>query len=134
MDRQSLIDFTQRIAHAPDNDARVRQFVDLAPSSTLARLGLARRPSLIGTVLSYTGAIAFGALVGAGAALLLTPTTGPELQTKLRRQAKRVSRDVKMATGRVERAASEDRDQVAPTTSTDGASASSNHARQGAHA
>jgi len=130
-----MIDFAQRIANAPDNDARVRQIVDLAPSSALARLGLARQPSMIGTVLSYTGAVAFGALVGAGAALLLTPTTGPELQTKLRRQAKRVSRDVTKATDEAREAASEVRNQVASFTNTEGeSSTASNNRRHGTHA
>ena len=112
MERQAMIDFAQRMMHAPDNDTRARAIVDLAPDSALSRMGLARQSSTMGTVLAYTGAIAFGAIVGAGAALLLAPTSGDELQKKLRKQAKRISKDVKKATDQVEEAVMEVREQV----------------------
>lgn len=131
MDRQQMFDLAQRIVNARDNDARVRELVSLAPDSALARIGLARQPSMLGTVLSFTGAIALGAVIGAGTALLLAPTSGEELQTKLRRQAKRVSRDVKKATDQVEEAVSEVRDQVNAFTQGDSTSSTKGH---GAHA
>ena len=131
MDRQNMFDLAQRIVNARDNDARVQELVSLAPDSALARLGLARQPSMLGTVLSFTGAIALGAAIGAGTALLLAPTSGKELQTKLRRQAKRVSRDVKKATDQVEEAVSEVRDQVNALTHGESASSTKRH---GAHA
>jgi len=131
MDRQKMFDLAQRIVNARDNDARVQELVSLAPDSSLARLGLARHPSMLGTVLSFTGAIALGAAIGAGTALLLAPTSGKELQTKLRRQAKRVSRDVKKATDQVEEAVSEVRDQVNALTHGESASSTKRH---GAHA
>jgi hypothetical protein len=132
MDRQAMIDFAQRMMHAPDNDARVHELVNLAPDSALARVGLARQPSMLGTVLSFTGAIAFGAVIGAGAALLLAPTSGEELQGKIRKQVRRLSRDVKKATDQVEEAVSEVREQVDAFTQGDSTSRTSK--RHGAHA
>jgi len=129
-----MIDFTTRLVHAPDTDARMRQVVSLAPSSALARLGLVRRSSAMEMALSYGGAIAFGALVGAGAALLLAPTTGKELQSKLRQQAKRVSRDAKKASDRVEEVVSEGRERVSTNSHSDGISPSSNDKHRDAHA
>jgi len=131
MDRQQMIDLAQRIVHAPDNDARVQELVQLTPSSTLARIGLAHRPSMLGSVLSFTGAVAIGAIIGAGTALLLAPTSGEELQTKLRRQAKRAARIVTKATDQAEDAVSEVRDQVNAFTNDDSASSTKRH---GAHA
>lgn len=112
MDSQTMFDLAQRLVHAPDNDARARELVNLTPDAMLSRLGLARKPSVLDTFLSLTGAAAFGAIVGAGAALLLAPTSGKELQTKLRRQAKRAARDVQKATDQMEEKISEVREQV----------------------
>jgi hypothetical protein len=132
MDRQSMMDFAQRMMHAPDYDARAREIVGLTPDTMLARMGLARQPSTIGIVLSYAGAIALGAIAGAGTALLLAPTSGEELQEKLRAQAKRLSRDAKKATDQVEEAVSEVRDQV--NAFTHGDSTSPTGRRPGPHA
>lgn len=112
MDKQQIIDFAQRMRSARDNDARMQEVVRLAPDSTLSRLGLQHRSSLLGTVLAFGGAVAIGAVIGAGAALLLAPTDGKEMRTKIRRQAKRVSRDVKKASESVEHAMTEARDQI----------------------
>lgn len=112
MDRQEIIDFAQRMRSARNNDARMQELVRLAPDSALARVGLQRQSSMLGTVLAYGGAVAIGALIGAGAALLLAPTDGKEMRNRVRRQAKRVSRDVKKVTGNVEQAMSEARDQI----------------------
>lgn len=112
MDRQDIIDFAQRMRSARNNDARMQELVRLAPDSALARVGLQRQSSMLGTVFAYGGAVAVGALIGAGAALLLAPTDGKEMRNRVRRQAKRVSRDVKKVTGNVEQAMSDARDQI----------------------
>ena len=122
MDRQQIIDFATRMRNARDNDARIQEVVRLAPDSALSRLGLQRQSSMLGTVLAYGGAIAFGALVGAGAALLLAPTDGKEMRSRVRRQAKRVSRDVKKVTENVEQAVSGAREQISALTHTSTAS------------
>jgi len=127
-----MMDFAQRMIHAPDNDTRAREIVGLTPDATLARIGLARQPSTIGIVLSYAGAVALGAIAGAGAALLLAPTSGDELQEKIRTQAKRMSRDMKKATDQVDQAVSQVRDQVNEFTQDDSTSPSSKG--HGAHA
>ena len=119
MDSQSMIQLAQRILHAPNNDARVSELVHLAPDAALARIGLAHRSSFLGTALSLTGALVVGVAIGAGAALLFAPTSGNELQAKLRRQAKRLSREAKKAAGRVEAVVSSE---STPSTSLDGAS------------
>jgi hypothetical protein len=102
MNRQAMIDFAQRVAHARDNDARIHEIVKLAPSSTLSRFGLAHQPSALGTFFSYAGAVLCGAIVGAGAALLLAPSSGEELRADLRTQADRLTRKAKSAADRVE--------------------------------
>ncbi len=116
MDKQRIIEFAQRLRDAPDNDQRMQQLVGLAPDAALARLGLRRRSGTLGAVMMYGSALVIGALVGAGAAMLLAPTDGKELRTKLRRQARRVSRDVKKVTGEVEEAIAEARGQVGALT------------------
>lgn len=45
MDRRAMIDFTQRLMHAADNDARLHELVHLAPDAMLARVG--PKPSAI---------------------------------------------------------------------------------------
>jgi gas vesicle protein len=130
-----MIQLAQRIMNAPDNDTRVQELVALTPDATLARIGLARRPSFLGTALTITGAVAVGAVLGAGTALLFAPTSGRELQTKLRRQAKRVSKDVKKATDQVEEAVAEVREQVASFTQGETTTSHNGHGkRHGAHA
>ena len=91
MNRQTMVDLAQRVARAPSNDARMHELMHYAPNSTLARFGLAHRSSGLGALLGVTGAFAIGAMVGAGVAALLTPTSGKELQTKLRGQGTRLS-------------------------------------------
>ena len=53
----------------------------------LGRIGLARRPTVSGQVLPAAGLIAIGALIGAGAALLLAPSSGTALRSRLSGEA-----------------------------------------------
>lgn len=132
MDRQAMMDLAQRIVHARDNDARAREVMTLASDDLLHRLGLAREPSLLERTLTIGGAIALGAVVGAGTALLLTPSTGAEMQDRLRTQAKRLQKDFRKVTDRVEQTASDVREKVDALTSDD--SMSPRDGRQRAHA
>ena len=102
MDTQEMFTLAQRMLAGPDTDARMRALVRLAPDGMLSRLGLEQRSSALGTALSMTGVFVGGAALGAGAALLLTPVTGEELQARIRKQAKRVSGDVKKAADRID--------------------------------
>jgi hypothetical protein len=131
MDRQAMTQLAERIARAPNNEARVQELVNLAPDAMLSRIGLAHRSSMLGTALTFTGVFVVGAAIGAGAALLFAPTTGQELQTKIKKQGRRLSRDVKKATDSVEERVAEVRDQVSSFTSSDH---NSHGKRHGAHA
>jgi hypothetical protein len=122
-----MMDFADRIVRAPDNDARAREIVNLAPDATLARYGLMHRPSMITTTLAFTGAVAIGAFIGAGAALLFTPMTGKDVQEKLRTQAKRLSREAKNAADRVESSVANIRDQVTDASEGDATSPDRRH-------
>lgn len=97
MEPQTMFDLAQRITRAPNNDARMQELMELVSNRTLSRFGVAHRTSALSMVLSLTGAVAIGAILGAGTALLLAPTSGKELQTKLRGQAQRLSRSAKKA-------------------------------------
>ena len=97
MNRQAMISLAQRLTQAPDNAARLLEIGNLAPDAILSPLGLARRSSFATTALTATGIFVVGAAIGAGVALLLAPTTGLELQTKLRSKGERVTRDRRMA-------------------------------------
>ena len=112
MDRNEMMDVARRIARAPNNEARICELTSLASDAALSRLGLQHRSSMLGTAMTVTGALVIGAAIGAGAALLFAPTSGKELQQKLRRQAKRVSRDVKKAQSEVEERVSDVRDSI----------------------
>lgn len=132
MDRQTMIDLAQRIARAPSNDARITELANLAPDAMLARYGLAHRSSVLGSLVAGTGIFLAGAAIGACTALLLAPSTGKELQQKIRKQSRRVSRDVKKATADMEERVAEVRDQVSSFTGSD--HHTSHGRRNGVHA
>ena len=97
MDRQAMINFAQHLANAPDNAARLIEVGSLVPETMLSPLGLARRTSFSTTALTVTSIFVVGAAIGAGVALLLAPTSGEELQTKLRSRGERATRDAKIS-------------------------------------
>jgi gas vesicle protein len=52
-------------------------------NDVLGLVGLARRNSAFGRLMPVVGWIGLGAVVGAGTALLLTPSSGREMRAKL---------------------------------------------------
>jgi len=56
---------------------------DLDIDDYLGRVGLARKTSLGGQLLPAAGLVAIGALVGAGTALLLAPSSGTALRSRV---------------------------------------------------
>jgi len=61
----------------------VRSIGDVDFSDILGVVGLERRPSAYSRVLPALGLVAVSAAVGAGAALLLAPSSGEELRARL---------------------------------------------------
>jgi hypothetical protein len=97
-----MMQLAQRLAHAPSNEARMCEVTGMIPDATLARYGLAHKTSALTTALTMGGMVLVGAAIGAGVALLFAPTSGRELQQKMRRSAKRMSREMRKATTEVE--------------------------------
>lgn len=62
---------------------------DLSKEDVLATLGLAFKPSTSQRVIGALGAFGLGALVGAGVALLLAPSSGEDLRDDLGRRIRR---------------------------------------------
>jgi hypothetical protein len=56
---------------------------NLDKDDILSALGLVSKPTASGRLLGSVGIFAVGLLVGAGAALLLAPTSGPDLREGL---------------------------------------------------
>jgi len=61
----------------------VRNIGDVELNDILGVVGLERRPSAFSRVLPALGLVAVSAAVGAGAALLLAPSSGEELRARL---------------------------------------------------
>lgn len=57
------------------------------PDDLLHRIGLERRRSAMDVVLPALGFFAVGALIGAGVAVLVTPSSGPEVRRKIAKAA-----------------------------------------------
>lgn len=74
---------------------KINDIKNLSREDILAALGLQTRTSAVSTVLGSLGLIGIGALLGAGAALVLAPKSGRELRddlsTKLNGTTKRVA-------------------------------------------
>jgi hypothetical protein len=62
---------------------RLNEIKNISRDDVLAALGLQVRPSALGAVLTSIGLLGIGALLGAGAALLLAPKSGRELRGDL---------------------------------------------------
>jgi hypothetical protein len=67
---------------------------DLSKEDILAALGLATKPTVSERVLSSAGLFGLGALVGAGVALLLAPSSGRDLRDDLGRRIRRAAPDL----------------------------------------
>jgi len=67
---------------------------DLSKEDVLAALGLATKPTVTERVLSSAGLFGLGALVGAGVALLLAPSSGRDLRDDLGRRIRRATPDL----------------------------------------
>jgi hypothetical protein len=66
---------------------------DLSKEDVLAALGLALKPTSSQRVIGALGAFGLGALVGAGVALLLAPSSGEDLRDDLGRRIRRFTPD-----------------------------------------
>jgi hypothetical protein len=66
---------------------------DLSTEDVLAALGLAFKPTSSQRVIGALGAFGLGALVGAGVALLLAPSSGEDLRDDLGRRIRRFTPD-----------------------------------------
>jgi len=67
---------------------------DLSKEDVLAALGLATKPTVSERVLTSAGLFGLGALVGAGVALLLAPSSGRDLRGDLGRRIRRAAPDL----------------------------------------
>jgi hypothetical protein len=67
---------------------------DLSKEDILAALGLSTKPTVSERVISSAGLFGLGALVGAGVALLLAPSTGRDLRDDLGRRIRRAAPDL----------------------------------------
>lgn len=115
MDLQSMLTLAQRLVGAPDNAARAQQIMGLTPDRMLSSIGLSHRPSTLGAILPIAGALVVGAAVGAGMALLLAPTTGPELQSRIRTQVDRLSSEAAKVTETIAARVADAGEKVPPT-------------------
>jgi hypothetical protein len=66
---------------------------DLSKEDVLAALGLALKPTSSQRMIGALGAFGLGALVGAGVALLLAPSSGEDLRDDLGRRIRRFTPD-----------------------------------------
>ena len=66
---------------------------DLSKEDVLSALGLALKPSTSQRVVGTLGMFGLGAIVGAGLALLLAPSSGEDLRDDLGRRIRRFSPD-----------------------------------------
>jgi len=84
---------------------------DLSKDDILSALGLASRRSASQRALGTVGLLGLGAIIGAGVALLLAPSSGENLRGDLGRRIRRFSPDIASDTpnGRAERGAPEQR-------------------------
>lgn len=67
---------------------------DLSKEDMLAMLGLATKPTTSQRMISAAGLFSLGALVGAGVALLLAPSSGRDLRGDLGRRIRRATPDL----------------------------------------
>jgi len=67
---------------------------DLSKEDILAMLGLATKPSASQRMISSAGMFGLGALVGAGVALMLAPSSGRDLRDDLGRRIRRAAPDL----------------------------------------
>jgi hypothetical protein len=74
---------------------------NLSSAALLEMLGLQSKPSPANRVLTYTGFVVAGAVVGAAAALLLTPKSGRQLRSDMQSGAKELSHQVSHTAGAV---------------------------------
>jgi hypothetical protein len=84
---------------------------DLSKEDVLAALGLALKPTTSQRLIGSLGAFGLGALVGAGVALLLAPSSGEDLRDDLGRRIRRFNPETSTDTpnGRTDRAMPESR-------------------------
>ena len=66
---------------------------DLSKNDILSALGLAIKPSTSERVVGSLGLIGLGAIVGAGVALLLAPSSGQDLRSDLSQRIRRFAPD-----------------------------------------
>jgi gas vesicle protein len=72
---------------------------DLSKEDVLSALGLSIKPSTSERVFGSLGLIGLGAVVGAGVALLLAPSSGQELRADLGDKIRRYTPDVAKGIG-----------------------------------
>lgn len=84
---------------------------DLSKEDVLAALGLALKPTTSQRLIGSLGAFGLGALVGAGVALLLAPSSGEDLRDDLGRRIRRFTPETSSDTpnGRADRSMPETR-------------------------
>lgn len=90
---------------------KLSDITDLTKEDLLAALGLATKPTTSERLLGSLGMFGIGALVGAGVALLLAPSSGQDLRGDLGRRIRRFAPDTasEAANGRPERGTPESR-------------------------
>ena len=84
---------------------------DLSKEDILSALGLATKPSASQRVIGTLGLFGLGAIVGAGVALLLAPSSGEDLRGDLGRRIRRFTPDMPSdaPNGKADRSVSEPR-------------------------
>ncbi|HEY4183708.1 MAG TPA: YtxH domain-containing protein [Polyangia bacterium] len=70
---------------------------ELNKEDILAALGLSTKPTVTERVMSSAGLFGLGALVGAGVALLLAPSSGQDLRDDLGKRIRRYTPEVEEA-------------------------------------
>ena len=73
---------------------KISDVSDLSKEDVLSALGLSIKPSTSQRVFSSLGLIGLGAVVGAGVALLMAPSSGQELRAGLGDKIKRYTPDL----------------------------------------
>jgi len=72
---------------------KISDVSDLSKNDILSALGLSIKPSTTERVAGSLGLIGLGAIIGAGVALLLAPSTGQELRNDLSQRIRRYTPD-----------------------------------------
>ena len=76
---------------------KISDVSDLSKNDILSALGLAIKPSTTERVAGSLGLIGLGAIIGAGVALLLAPSSGQDLRSDLSQRIRRYTPDSPLA-------------------------------------